>query len=130
MMNELGTLAIPDVISFGDEDVMLDYDNIREITKEAKKKAILERKMVSKEPIPLTDEEKKKVAHWVKEIEKYVKQWAAQGNTKFIYDCSKIDLHVFVELGQSFKNANPRFYVETHLGKHTITITWDGKNEV
>lgn len=123
-------LTVPEVINFGEEDVVLDFEQIKKLTLDAKKKAAESRKVIPKEKIVLTDEENKQVIKWTKELEKYVQQWATKGEDKFLYDCSKIPFYLFKEIAQCFKEKNPKFYVETHDGTQMIVVMWHGKNEV
>lgn len=125
------TLTVPEVINFGTEDSnVLDFEEIKKLTDDAKKKAVQEKKVAStKFKIELTDAEHKHVSNWVKELEKHIKEWAVKGHTLFMYDCSKIQGHLFEEIALVFKQKNPLFYVETRGGTQMIKVTWDGKNE-
>jgi hypothetical protein len=126
----IATLTIPEVINFGEDSNVLNFEEIKKLTEDAKKKAVIERKEAStKIKIALTPEEDKRVVGWVKELEKYIKQWAEQGHSLFMYDCSKLQVHLFEEIALVFKQKNPHFYVETRGGTQMIRVTWDGKNE-
>lgn len=129
-MNNTG-LEIPSPIYFGEEDLMLDYENIKKLTKEAKQKNVQANKIQAENiEIVLTNEEILMVDKWVKEVEKYVAKFASNGSDKFLYDCSKIDTHLFYETALRFKMRNPKFYVETHGGTQMLVVQWNGKNEV
>lgn len=123
-------LEIPDIVTFGEEEDMLDYDKIVEQTQEAKKKAAVEKKVVPKEKIVLTKEESDTVDSWVKDLEKHISEWSKKASDKFLWDCSKVNTRLFYELAQRFKDKNPKFYVETHGGIQQLIVTWHGKNEV
>lgn len=123
-------LEIPDIINFGEDEEMLDYDQITQLTKDAKKKAVQARRIMPKEKIVLTPEETQQVDKWVKDLEKQIAKFAAEGSDRFIYKCKDVQTHLFYELAHKFKEKNPKFYVETHGGTQDLTVAWHGKNEV
>lgn len=126
----IATLSIPEVINFGEDNDVLNFEEIKKLTEDAKKKAVAERKAVSaKIKVELTETEHKNVNNWVKELEKYIKEWAVKGHSTFTYDCSKLQAHLFEEVALVFKQKNPHFYVEQRGGTQMIKVTWDGKNE-
>lgn len=130
-MSEIeNNMTVPAPIYFGEENEVLDFEQIQQMADEAMKKAIIDRKVLPKTKIELTVEEQKKVDNWVKDLEKHIKDFAKTGSKIFTYKCDKLPTHLFYEIALSFKEKNPRFYVETHGGTQEIKVTWDGKNEV
>jgi hypothetical protein len=124
-------LEVPEVINFGEDDIVLNYDDIIKATTDAKQKVAREKKAVKVNvEIILSNEEILMVDKWVKDLEKYIAKFAAEGSDKFSYDCAKVQTHLFYETAKRFKTRNPKFYVETHGGTQMIVVTWHGKNEV
>ena len=121
-------LSVPEDIYFEEDNQMLDFNQIQEITQTARKKIIGNRdKIISK--IILTDKESERVDSYVKDIEKYIGKFAADAKDKFLYDCSKIENYIFFEVAQRFKEKNSKFYVQTNFGTQMIVVEWSGKNE-
>ena len=92
-------------------------------------KIIREREALENEK-PLTEQQKKDISFFVKEMEKYVKEYSEKGKQVFMYDCSKLERHVFHGLARAFKDENPSFYVETTDGCQELKVDWSDKHEV
>ena len=113
------------VLEHKEEIVSLKFEEIKELAK--KRISELERKNQVKE---LTPQELNDIEFFVKEIERYIFEYANKGKQKFIYDCSKLKAHVFYALAVTFKEGNPGFFVTTRGGCQELTVEWTGKNEV
>jgi hypothetical protein len=70
------------------------------------------------------------VTSYVVHMAEYIERRAKHGKTDFIYDCSKISLHLMLKIAGEFKKINPRFIVSTHTGMRRIVVDWSSKNEV
>lgn len=103
----------------------LDFNDIKELAK----KRIEEKKNLNVKKT-LSKKEKENILFYVKEIEKYILEYAESGKQVFRYDCSKLEKHVFHELAKAFKEQNKLFFVMTNDGCQELTIDWTGKNEV
>lgn len=101
----------------------LDYHQIRETTKKAAQP-------VEKVKRELTEKELAKIENYITDIEDYIRDMAADGKSKFIYDCSKLPEHIFYELVTRFKQQNPLFFMLTEHKIQRLTVDWTGKNEV
>ena len=102
--------------------------NFQEIRDLAKKK-IQEKKSLNAEKL-LTEQQKEDIKFLVTEMEKYIRQYAEQGKQSFVYDCSKLERHVFFALATEFVATNPNFFVTTRDGCQELTVDWTGKHEV
>lgn len=100
-----------------------------EETRDLAKKVIREKEALEIDK-PLTDQQQKDVVFLVSEMENFIKNYAAKGKQIFIYDCSKLDRHVFHGLAAAFKQQNPSFYVETRDGCQELKVDWSDKHEV
>ena len=78
----------------------------------------------------LTEQQENDVKFWVTELERYVIDYSNRGKQTFMYDCSKLDRHVFHALARAFKDENPDFYVETRDGCQELIVDWSDKHEV
>lgn len=103
----------------------LDFEQTRDLAR----KIIREKEALENEK-PLTEQQKKDISFFVKEMEKYVKQYSEKGKQVFMYDCSKLERHVFHGLARAFKDENPSFYVETTDGCQELKVDWSDKHEV
>ena len=121
-------LSIPEDIYFGEDNQMLDFNQIQELTQTARKK-IVENRDVIVSKVTLTDKESERVDSYVKDMEKHIGKFAADAKDKFLYDCSKIENYVFYEVASRFKEKNSKFYVQTNGGTQVIVVDWSGKNE-
>jgi hypothetical protein len=89
------------------------------------------REMDSKEnEKELTDQEKNDIEFYVSELERYVIEYANKGKQNFLYDCSKLEKHIFYSLARAFKDENPSFFVMTRGGCQELTVDWSDKHEV
>lgn len=79
---------------------------------------------------PLTQQDIKDIEFFVTEMEKYVKEYAERGKQVFMYDCSKLEKHVFYGLAAAFKAENPSFFVMTRGGCQELTVDWTDNHEV
>tara|TARA_R110000868_G_C10343819_1_gene715540 strand:+ start:69 stop:458 length:390 start_codon:yes stop_codon:yes gene_type:complete len=123
------SLSIPAPIYFGEENEMLDFNQIKSITENSRKKTVSSK---SKDPVKivLTEKQTRYVESLIGEVETYIKSYAESGKDKFTYDCSKLDYNIFFELIMRFKAKNPKFYVQRHDGTQLMVVEWTGKNEV
>jgi hypothetical protein len=103
----------------------LEFEEIKELAKAR----IREREKLDTTK-PLTEKNIKDIAFYVKQIEKYVQEYAEKGKQVFKYDCSKLEKHVFYALAAAFKEENKNFFVMVHSGCQELTIDWTGKHEV
>lgn len=103
------------------EENLLDFEKIRQISKEMSKKV--------KQEKPLTKKEIENVEFYVNDMARHIKEYAQDGRTTFKYDCSRVSKTLFMELAQAFKTRNPKFYVQTNSGTQTLLVDWSGKNE-
>jgi hypothetical protein len=117
------TLVIPVPIYFEEENEMFDYNNIREITRLAKEKQVQSKKTVPR-PVILTEQEQERVEALVKDMEKSIIKFAGVGEERFIYDCSKLEHYIFLDLAQNFKDKNPKFYIELDRETQMIIVDW------
>ena len=108
-----------------EDNMALDFEQTRDLAR----KIIRERESLENEK-PLTEQQKKDIAFFVKEMEKYVKEYSERGKLVFMYDCSKLERHVFHGLARAFKDENPNFYVETRDGCQELRVDWSDKHEV
>lgn len=108
-----------------DIDNELDFENIKQVAKEAQKKLLL-----NKTSDTLTSAEKKSIPVYMNDIVSYVKKYAKQGKFKFEYDCKNLSNTCFFELATEFKQKNPLFFVMTDSHMKILTVEWTGKNEV
>lgn len=107
------------------KDKMLNFEDIQEITN---KTNINQRpKREPKEIHVLTEQEENSLNTWIKDIEKYIVQYAMEGKNKFYYDCSKVKTALFYELARKFKQDNQKFYVEYQTGPQLLLVSWEGK---
>lgn len=83
-----------------------------------------------KKEMPLTEQEKNDIDFFVREMENYVQKYADEGKQTFMYDCSKLERHIFYGLARAFKDENPDFYVATRDGCQELTVDWSDKHEV
>ena len=121
-------LTIPEDIYFGEEQKMLDFNEIREITHESRKKNVENRQDLNTKVV-LTDKENTRIDSYIRDMEKHIGKFAADARDKFLYDCSKIESYIFLELAQKFKEKNSKFYVQTNAGTQVIVVDWSGKHE-
>ena len=103
----------------------LDFENIKQVAKEAQKKLLL-----NKTSDTLTSAEKKSIPVYMNDIVSYVKKYAKQGKFKFEYDCKNLSNTCFFELATQFKQKNPLFFVMTDNHMKVLIVEWTGKNEV
>lgn len=101
----------------------LDFKQTRDLAK----KRIAEKEEKIK---PLTEQQKNDIQFFVGEIENYIKKYAESGKQTFLYDCSKLEKHIFYALARAFKDENPDFYVSTLDGCQELTVDWSDKHEV
>lgn len=101
------------------------FEEIRDLAKER----IVEQKSLDAEK-PLTEQQKSDIAFLVTEMEKYIIEYADEGKQVFVYDCSKLERHVFHGLARAFVETNPNFFVMTRDGVQELTVDWTGKHEV
>ena len=115
-----------------DSHMSLDFNSIQEETKKAKKTKVQQTKTLEKHnpKYQFSDKELRQLELYVKDVEKHILKFAADGKERFLYDCSKLSTPIFFELAKLFKTANPHFYVETHGGSRLLVVDWCGKNEV
>lgn len=83
-----------------------------------------------RQELPLTEQEKNDIDFYVQEMENHIKNYANEGKQTFMYDCSKLERHIFHGLARSFKDENPEFYVATRDGCQELTVDWSDKHEV
>lgn len=100
------------------------FEEIRDL---AKKRIAEKTKVVVKN---LTEREMQEITFFIGDMERYIKQYANEGKQKFVYDCSKLEKHVFHALAEKFKEVNKYFFVTTRDGCQELTVEWTGKNEV
>lgn len=79
---------------------------------------------------PLTERDKQDIQFYVKQMEEHVRNYANRGKQTFLYDCSKLEKHVFYALARAFKDENPSFFVMTRGGCQELTVDWSDKHEV
>lgn len=103
------------------EENLLDFEQIKQISKEMSKK--------SKQEKPLTDREMKNIDFYVSDMARHIREYAQEGRTVFKYDCSRVSKTVLVELAQQFKTKNPKFYVQINYGAQVLLVDWSGKSE-
>lgn len=103
----------------------ISFEEIRDLAK----KVIAEKESLHLEK-PLTEQQQKDIEFLVSEMERYIKDYASRGQQKFVYDCSKLERHVFHALARSFKEVNKNFFVTTRDGCQELTVDWTGKHEV
>lgn len=109
--------------SMGGENMALNFEETRDLAK----KRIMEKEEKVK---PLTEQEKSDISFFVGEMENHIKKYAEAGKQTFLYDCSKLEKHVFHSLARAFKDENPDFYVSTQDGCQELTVDWSDKHEV
>ena len=103
----------------------LDFEETRDLAKQRiREKSALEGDK------PLTEQELKDIEFFVKEMEKYVRDYANKGKQTFLYDCSKLERNVFYALAAAFKAENPEFFVMTRGGCQELTVDWSDSHEV
>lgn len=102
----------------------IEFSEIRDL---AKKRIAEKTKVIVKQ---LTENEIKQIDFLVGDMELYIKQYANEGKQKFVYDCSRLEKHVFHALAERFKEVNKYFFVTTRDGCQELTVEWTGKNEV
>lgn len=100
-----------------------------EETRDLAKQRIKEKQALEGEK-PLTEQQKRDIEFFVKEMEKYVQDYSNRGKQTFMYDCSKLERHVFFALARAFKDDNPSFYVQTRDGCQELTVDWSDSHEV
>ena len=103
----------------------IDFEQIKQLAKKR-----IEEKRVKLKPEQLSEYDKKNIDRWILEIENYIIEYADEGKQKFVYDCSKLKLHVFHALAVEFKKRNGNFFVTTQEGCQEIVFDWTGKHEV
>lgn len=78
----------------------------------------------------LTEREKRHVLFYLKDIESRILELAKDGYQRFVYDCSKLEAHIFHAIAVEFKKQSPGFFVTTQDGCQELVVEWTGKNEV
>lgn len=101
----------------------LDFEQTRDLAK----KRIAEKEEKIK---PITEQEEQDIQFFVREMEDHIKKYAESGKQTFLYDCSKLEKHIFHALARAFKDENPDFYVATQDGCQELTVDWSDKHEV
>ena len=104
------------------DDSILDFNEIRQLVSSAQKN--------SSSTKTLTNRDRASIVIYIKDMVRYIKEYAAAGRTKLEYDCSKISELCFVELADRFKTKYPAFFVVKTAKSQLITVEWTGKNEV
>lgn len=105
---------------------MLDIEQIKQSTVEARKKSMANKNPSYKES-ELTVKDLEFIKFCSDDMEKSIEIFSSQGHFNFNYDCSKIPMPIFCEVAKKFKINNPRFYVEIHYGVQLIVVDWSGK---
>jgi hypothetical protein len=103
----------------------LDFEQTRDLAKQK----IREKDALEGEK-PLTERQKSDIEFYVKQMEKHILEYANRGKQTFLYDCSKLEKHVFYALARAFKDENPSFFVMTRGGCQELTVDWSDKHEV
>jgi len=103
----------------------LDFEQTRDLAKQK----IREKDALEGEK-PLTERQKSDIEFYVKQMEKHIQEYANRGKQTFLYDCSKLEKHVFYALARAFKDENPSFFVMTRGGCQELTVDWSDKHEV
>lgn len=103
----------------------LDFEEIKNLANKR-----IEEKKIKLKPEELTERDRQNVDYYISQIEGYIRQYADEGKQKFVYDCSKLKLHIFHALAVTFKEKNGNFFVTTQDGCQEMVIDWTGKHEV
>lgn len=120
---------LPDTYEEENISMPLDFHTIQEQTLNAKKVKLPTKGKETTMRYEFTDKDIKQIEIYMKDMEKHIAKFAADGKDRFTYDCSKLNSAIYFELAEKFKTANPRFYVETHTGLQHLIVDWTGKNE-
>lgn len=103
----------------------LDFEQTRDLARQR-----IREKQALEGDKPLTEQQKKDIEFFVKEMERYVQDYSNKGKQTFVYDCSKLERGVFYALARAFKDQNPSFFVMTRGGCQELTVDWSDKHEV
>ena len=103
----------------------LDFNEIKDLSEKRKKE-----KQEQHLKVQLTEQDLKRVAGYVQQMEEYILEYADTGRQSFSYDCSRLSKHMFNAVVDKFKLDNKNFFVLVHSGTQEITVQWTGKNEV
>lgn len=103
----------------------IDFEEIKNLAK----KRIAE-KQIKLKPEELSERDKENINFYITQMETFIRKYADEGKQQFIYDCSKLKLHVFHGLAAEFKKRNGNFFVTTRDGCQEMVVDWSGSHEV
>lgn len=103
----------------------LNFEEVRDLAKQRIREAD-----PSENEKELSQQELNDIEFYVEEMERHIARYAEKGKQTFLYDCSKLEKHIFYSLAQAFKAENPSFFVMTRGGCQELTVDWSDKHEV